>query len=1111
VFSPVDSPRIKTRTTRLCEDTPSSYDIKISQDTPARLRSLYCEPQATFKTPQNAAIPADLQDIDSGSYGFKMDPSTSADLRTRYGAASVRSSTLPSAQASSHSIRTSDLVLPTQYTLFSPDLFSFEPLQTIPARDFKISSRSTIFELDLVSFSSHCSPSTPSESPSIFGTKYKKVEKRTFPVSTTTPEEFRIERRRAPDPLANLKPLPVMAPPFASGQRYTTDRMQEQAIDPAGFMLPEEIRLAHWVLLENENALAWDESEKGSFSSEWFDPIYMPTVEHIPWVVKNIPIAPGIRAEVIKIIKDKIAAGTYEQSNSSYRSSWFTVPKKDGKSLRIVHDLQPLNKVSIRDAAVPPSMDQMADDFAGRACYGMLDLFIAFDQRSLDTRSRDLTTFQTPLGTFRLTSIPMGYTNSAQIMHGDVSWILQDEIPDFTIPYIDDCPVKGPASRYQLEDGSYEMVPGNPGVRRFVHEHLQVMHRIIHRVGVYGGTFSGKKSWLCVPVVELVGHICSFEGRIPDPKRIKVILDWPTPTSVTEVRSFLGTAGVMRVFIKGFASVARPLVKLTEKDATFEWFEDPHQISMDTLKDRFANLAALRPIDYICGRIVYLSIDSSYIAVGYILSQLGEDGRRYPARFGSIPWNKTEANYSQPKIELYGLFRALRDLRIHIIGVKNLVVEVDASSIKGMLNNPDLQPNAAINRWIAAIKTFDFTLVHIPGDKHKGPDGLSRRPPAPGEPLDTAEEADAWIDQTYGFFLGASSSSSKPLSPQPLRVPATVLAFLDFVPPDPFIDVILPPRDSKADAADDRVCLVELYLREPLTSLPFESRRLQGFLRYASEFFLFDDRIWRRGQEGAHQLVIMDKTRRASLLQQAHDSLGHKGKLATRQQLLRRFWWPHLDADVSWFDDTCLECQKRRVHHLMIPPVVARPAKLLSKLYCDTMHMPMAGRLKYIVHGRCSLTGWPEWRALATENADQIGRWLFEDVLCRWGLITEIVTDNGPQFIAAVRWLSLKYGIHHIRISPYNSRANLVERRHYDVREAIVKSAGGDVRNWHKYAHHVFWAERATIQKATGFSPFYMVYGVEPVLPFDIEEATWLVDLPGSDPISTTDLIATRA
>jgi hypothetical protein len=462
-------------------------------------------------------------------------------------------------------------------------------------------------------------------------------------------------------------------------------------------------------------------------------------------------------------------------------------------------------------------------------------------------------------------------------------------------------------------------------------------------------------------------YICLFKGCIPDIKCIKVVLDWPTPASVMDVCSFLSTAGVMQVSTKGFALIAHLLIKLTKKDALFEWSEDPHQISMDTLKDHFATPAALCPINYICGHPVYLYIDSLCIAVGFILAQLGEDGWRYPAQFRSILWNKTKANYSQPKIKLYGLFCALCNLRIHIIGVKNLVVKVNASSIKGMLNNPDLQPNRAINGWIAAIKMFDFTLVHVPGNKHKGPDGFSQHPPGPGEDLNNAEDAKVWINQTYRFFLG-----STPSAPQPLCVPPTVLAFLDFIPPDPFANLVLPPWDTKAEAADKRVHLIKLYLCDPLADLPLESCPLQRLLRYVLEFFLFDNCIWCCGQEGAHQVVIMDNNCCALLLQQAHNSLRHKGKLATQQHLLQKFWWPHLNADVSWFDDTSLECQKRCIHHLMIPPVVAHSAKLFSKLYCDSMHMPMAGRLKYIVHGCCLLTGWPEWHALATENTDQI-------------------------------------------------------------------------------------------------------------------------------------------
>ena len=124
-----------------------------------------------------------------------------------------------------------------------------------------------------------------------------------------------------------------------------------------------------------------------------------------------------------------------------------------------------------------------------------------------------------------------------------------------------------------------------------------------------------------------------------------------------------------------------------------------------------------------------LSVDTSKIAVGFILSQVDNEGRRRPARYDSIPMNEREANYSQPKLELYGLFRALRYYRIFIIGVKNLQVEVDAKYIKGMLNDSDLQPNATINRWIQGILLFDFKLVHISTSQFKGPDALSRRTP----------------------------------------------------------------------------------------------------------------------------------------------------------------------------------------------------------------------------------------------------------------------------------------------------------------------------------------------------------------------------------------------
>ena len=93
-------------------------------------------------------------------------------------------------------------------------------------------------------------------------------------------------------------------------------------------------------------------------------------------------------------------------------------------------------------------------------------------------------------------------------------------------------------------------------------------------------------------------------------------------------------------------------------------------------------------------------------------------------KLGSITLNNTESNYGQPKIKLFGLFRALKALE-HLVWEFNVLVEMDASFLKVMVNSPGL-PNAAATRWISYIQLFDLEFKHIPPENHKAPDGLSR-------------------------------------------------------------------------------------------------------------------------------------------------------------------------------------------------------------------------------------------------------------------------------------------------------------------------------------------------------------------------------------------------
>jgi hypothetical protein len=248
--------------------------------------------------------------------------------------------------------------------------------------------------------------------------------------------------------------------------------------------------------------------------------------------------------------------------------------------------------VTIQHSGVPPFTEQLAEHFAARACGSMLDLYVGYDERALAETSQDYTTFQTPFGALRLTTLPMGWTNSVPTFHEDVTHILQPEIPHVTIPYIDDVPVRGPASRYVLPTGELETIPENPGIRRFVWEHFQDVNRVVQRMKYSGGTFSGVKTFLAAQEITVTGHRCTMDGRLPDQSRVIKIINWGPCRDLSDVRAFLNTIGVCRLFIRNFAHRAHHLVKLTRKGA--EWEFGSKQIdAMNDLKDALLKSPAL--------------------------------------------------------------------------------------------------------------------------------------------------------------------------------------------------------------------------------------------------------------------------------------------------------------------------------------------------------------------------------------------------------------------------------------------------------------------------------------------------------------------------------------
>jgi transposase InsO family protein len=942
---------------------------------------------------------------------------------------------------------------------------------------------------------------------------YKPVAKKVRPVSGVTPEDARIIRKMTFDPLTTLPSLSPTPPSFSPIGRLTQERWNKLELGKDGFLWPEEVKLIAQVLTNNERALAWTQAEMGHFREDWYPPIKIATTNHPVFAKRAIPIPPAILPEIIKIILEKVKSGEYEESNSSYRSPIFVVLKPNGK-FRIVHDLQELNGVTIRDAGLPPAVEQFVEYFAGRSILSLFDILVAYGQRALHSSSRDLTTFQTPIGTFRLTALPMGWTNAVPIFQQDVAYLLKDEMA-VARNFVDDVPVRGPPTRYELPGGSFETIPENPGIRRFIWEQCHNDNRILHRFACAGVTISGEKMKLCVPETVILGHKCTYEGRVPNDLRVDKILNWPRPTDVTGVRGFLGVCGVVRIFIHHFAHIARPLVDLTRKNAEFIWTEK-HEAAMNELKRKITTAPCLRPIDYECKRDVILAVDSSVIAVGYILSQFNEDDRKVPARYGSITWNERESRYSQAKLELFGLYRSLQSCRIYLIGLPRFVVEMDAQYIKGMINSPDIQPSAACNRWIAMIQMFPFELRHVKAIEFKGPDGMSRRPWAEGDLVGEGEEIEKEVDEVLGlgvwaetWYLGRLGEDFSTRR-EPLTVPANVFNIANPLHNEIEESSAPIPRSPESIAADIEMDTIKKYLETLEKPEDKDQEKFKKWISKTRRFFVRAGQLWRRQSNGQHQLYIPYPSR-LSLLIETHDHLGHKGIYSTRRALLDRVWWPFLEADVSWYVKTCHECQLRNTAKIHIDPTLVSPATLFAKVHIDTMLMPKSHGFRYLVQARDSLTSYAEWRALRAENGRTLASFIFEDILCRWGAVLEIVTDNGTAYGAALDLLKDKYSITHIRISSYNSQANgIVERTHRTIRDSLVKACEGNISKWPILAPHIFWADRVTTKKTTGQSPFYMVHGIEPVLPLDIIHATYLV--PKLDrPLPTEELIYIRS
>jgi hypothetical protein len=392
--------------------------------------------------------------------------------------------------------------------------------------------------------------------------------------------------------------------------------------------------------------------------------------------------------------------------------------------------------------------------------------------------------------------------------------------------FIDDVTFMGGTSTYNEEEVA-------PDIRKFVYEYATVVDRILVRFITAGITASGWKTILATPRLGVVGTIVSRDGWHLAHGLVTKILNWPEPRNLTEVRGFLGTAGVGRKWIRNFSLIAKPLTLLTRISKKDFYFDDAAREAMEKMKGLVSTAPVLVRIDYEIAKLitplprsndeglVIVAVDSCSNGAGWVVYQHVKD-EKHPAFFGSCTFSEVESRYSQPKCELYGVFRAIKDLRHRIWGI-HFRLDVDAKFLVEMMKSPDL-PNAPMTRWVMYLSLFDFEVKHVAADKHLAPDGLSRRRRSAEDSED--EDANIYLEKFMGNTTVNPSFRTPPFKPSEVltiairetfdsmvasRRPRPRVTFGDWVTPSILANINVPRFDDQDFLHDDNTKRIHRY------------------------------------------------------------------------------------------------------------------------------------------------------------------------------------------------------------------------------------------------------------------------------------------------------------